>query len=253
MKIISVINQKGGVGKSTITVNVSYECARQGKKVLVIDLDPQAHSSIPLGKMRAEFSIVDVLSDRQFDIEKAIYPAQVDDNPIENLFIIPSGIRLAAAAERMIARNHREKILEIALKKVKDRFDFIFIDCPPTLGVLAVNGVYVADEFIIPVTPSRQALDGVADLFGVIQEIKESENFRYQIVRSMFDQRTSKSIGFIEEELSIFGSNIADTIIRRYEAVNQAYMAEKPLSLHEPFGNAAKDFQELTREVLNGQ
>ncbi len=252
MRIISVINQKGGVGKSTICVNLSYEFSQLGKRVLLVDIDPQAHSTIPYGDPYALNTVEHVFTNRAFSVREAIYPATVNNVEQPGLFLIPSNIHLAAAAEQVTARHHREKILANGLKKVADDFDIVMIDCPPTLGVLAVNGIYAADEFLIPVTPSRQALDGVGDLFKVIGEIKETDGFKYRIVRSQFDARATKSLKYIETELDNIRDHVAEAIIRRSEAINQAYMAELPVSVYEPNGHAAADLKELTIEVLNG-
>lgn len=252
MQIFSVINQKGGVGKSTICVNLSYELSLLGKRVLLVDIDPQAHSTIPYGDCYAPHTVEHVFTDRSFNTRDAIYPATVNGTEQPGLFLIPSNIHLAAAAEQITARHHREKILSNALRKVEGDFDFVIIDCPPTLGVLAVNGIYAADEYLIPVTPARQALDGVGDLFKVISEIKETDGFKYQIIRSQFDARASKSLKYIEAELDNIRDHVAEAIIRRSEAINQAYMAELPVSVYEPSGHATTDLKKLTSEVLNG-
>ena len=161
-------------------------------------------------------------------------------------------IKLAVAAEQISSRVHREKILFKALQKLSDNFDTVIIDCPPTLGVLAVNGIYAANEFIIPIIYSKYALDGVADLFLIISEIKENKEFLYKVVRNGYDPRTSQTNKFIETELQTIKENIADTIVRRSETINQAAINSLPVFMFDPKGNGTEDFKKLTKEILNG-
>ena len=252
MKIYSVINQKGGVGKTTTAVNLSYGFASQGKKTLLVDLDPQSHSTVIYGDPHSEFTVGDILLDKGFKIKKSIYAAKIQGESIENLDIMPSNIRLAVAAEQVSTRMHREKILYNALQKFKKDYEYVLIDCPPTLGVLAVNGIYAADEFIIPITYSRYSLDGVADLFSIIEEVKEGKNFKYRIVKNTYDSRTTHTNKAVEEQLVPVNDNVMETVIRKTETINQAAMNGEPVFTFDPKGNGAKDFMALTREVLNG-
>lgn len=224
MTTFAVINQKGGVGKTTTAVNFSYGLAQRNKKVLLIDLDPQGHSSEPYMHSDHEYnhSISEVLSIRGFDIAKAIYPAFVDNKKVDNLFIMPSNISLALTAEQLTTRHHREKILSRAISDLENKFDDIVIDCPPNLGVLAINGIFFASKFLIPVKADKRALDGVSDLFLTINEVKEGHQYEYHIFRIDIDSRNTQTNAYIDNELSNYQDNLLKTIVRRNEAINQA-------------------------------
>ncbi len=199
------------------------------------------------------WTINDVYKSRSFDIRKAIHPALVDGKEQDGLFLIPSNLHLAAVAEEIAARVHREKILFNALKAVRNDYDVAFIDCPPTLGVLAVNGIYAADEFLIPVDQGGQSLDGLADLFRVITDVKETSDFSYRVVYSKIDNRATKTLHYLERELEPIQDHVLATRIRRFEAVNQAYISRMPIFIYEAGGKGAEDFEALAREVVNGR
>lgn len=247
---IAIINQKGGVGKSTISTNLAYELATRGKKTLLIDMDPQAHSSIVLGGASSEKGVSNLLIDKNLNMSNVYIQALVGDDKVANLFIIPSSIKLAVVAEQISIRVHKEKILANHVKKIDKNFDYSIIDCPPTLGVLAINGIYCSDFLIIPVTYSRYALEGVADLFETIREVKESSDFDYMIVRNCYDLRTKQTNQFVESQLEPFHDNLAKTVIRKTEAINQAQINSEPIFIFDKKGKGAEDFKKLADEVL---
>ena len=251
MTIISIINQKGGVGKTTLTVNLGYYLAYKNKKVLLIDMDPQAHSTIIYGSPEVQYTVSNILLKDKTHPKNLIYNAKVEGKNIPNLFLIPSNIRLAIAAEQLSSRVHREKILFKFLKELQDDYDYILIDCPPTLGVLAINCIYTSDFFLIPIVYSRYALDGVSDLFSTIDEVKENIKYNYRIVRNAYDSRTTQTNKFIETELKSSGIKLIKTKVRKSESINQAAISGKPILLFDSKSRGSEDFMSLSEEIIN--
>ena len=250
MRIYAVINQKGGVGKTTVDVNLGYGLAQSGLRVLLIDLDPQGHSTTVFGDQGAEPSVKDLFeTGSKLGIKELAQPAKVHGEIVPNLSIVSSNIKLAVSAENLAARIHREKVLANALEKVAGEYDVCLIDCPPTLGVLAVNGIYAADHFLIPVTYARYALDGVADLFAIISTVRETDAFNYTIIRNGYDSRTTTTNDFIESQLAPYAANVAKTRIRKTESINQAAINGEPVFTFELRSNGTADFKALTQEI----
>jgi chromosome partitioning protein len=153
-------------------------------------------------------------------------------------------------AERMISQHYRERRLDKALAPVRDEYDFIVLDCPPNLGVITVNAIYTADRVLIPTTYGRYSLDGIADLFASIREIRENADGAYVILRNAFDARNRATNEYIEQQLEAVRANLLSTVIRKSEAINQAQISGEPVFSYDPKGHGSEDFAALTEEVL---
>lgn len=251
-KIIAIINQKGGVGKSTISVNLSYGLYLKNKKVLLIDLDPQCHSScIYCPTIPNEKTISAAFIDKKIDLNEIILKAIVEGKEIENLNIIPSNIRLATVIEQISGTLYREKILKNHLDKVIDRFDYIILDCPPTLGILAINAIYCATSIIVPTSFGKYSLDGMADLLGAIKEIKEGQSYSFFVLKNLYEQRNTQTNKYINEQLKSLSENTFTTIVRKNEAINQAQITSLPIQVFNLASKGAQDFNLLTEEVIH--
>jgi chromosome partitioning protein len=252
MKKIAIINQKGGVGKSTITVNTAYSLALNGKKTLVIDLDPQAHSTVIYTTPKLNtHTVKDLFLNKSMEIKTTIVNGIIEEKKIENLDIIPSNIHLAITSEQINVKTHKEKYLHNHLKKVDSEYDYVLIDCPPNLGVLTINAIYASDLLIIPTIYSKYSLDGIADLFETIKEVKETSDFYYRILKNNFDSRNKNTNDFIDNELKPFEKNLMKTIIRKTESINQAQINEETIFTFDPNSKAYEDFSALGKEVIN--
>ena len=250
-KIIAFSNQKGGVGKTTTCVNVAAYLADLGKKVLLVDMDPQGNATTGLGLIKSALarSVYGVLIDEE-PARKAIVPSDV-----KNLDVLPCNIDLAGAEVELVYVKNREKVLYGALQKVKDDYDYIVIDCPPSLGLLTINALAAADSVIIPIQSEYYALEGISQLMNTIKlviEHKLNPVLKVDgVVLTMYDKRSLISRQISAEIRKFFGRKVFDTEIPRNVRVAEAPSHGVPVMMHDPNCAGAKAYLALTEEFLS--
>ena len=248
-KIIAIANQKGGVAKTTTAVNLAAFLAMEGKHVLVVDSDPQGNASSGLGlnRQETEYCIYDVL------INDMSIQAVTKQTELENLQIVPATIQLAGAEIELVSVVGRETKLKKALLKVKDKYDYIIIDCPPSLGLLTINALTASDSLLIPIQCEYYALEGLGQLMNTFELVKNHLNPQLQIegvLLTMFDARTNLAIQVVDEVKNYFKGKVYGTIIPRNVRLSEAPSHGKPISLYDPKCRGAEVYHELAKEVL---
>ena len=246
-RIVAIANQKGGVGKSTSTINLGAALAFQGERILLVDLDPQGNTSSGLGIDRSaiELSTYEVLVDG-VAVDDVLEPTSVRD-----LLIVPATIELAGAEIELVSMFSRENRLANALKPVMEDFDFVLIDCPPSLGLLTVNGLAAAHEVMIPIQCEYYALEGVSQLIRNIQLVKQNLNPELDIegvVLTMFDGRTTLSSDVVQQVREHFGDTTYRTVIPRTVRLSEAPSYGEPIEAFDPMSRGAIAYRELARE-----
>lgn len=247
-KIIAIANQKGGVGKTTTAINLSASLAVNEKKVLLIDLDPQANSTSGLGLDKDKSGVYEILIN-DIPLQETIIKTDLD-----NLDIIPSNINLVGAEIELVDTPNREKVLSFRIRPTKIKYDYIVIDCPPSLGLLTLNGLTAADSVIIPVQCEYFALEGLGQLLTTINIVKKHFNPSLEIegvLLTMFDSRLRLSHQVADEVKKYFGNKVFNTIIRRNVKLSEAPSHGKPVLLYDALALGAQNYIQLALEIIN--
>lgn len=250
-KVIAIVNQKGGVGKTTTAVNLCTVLAQKGKKVLLIDEDPQGNATSGLGVEKgAEKSIYDVL------INETSFEDVIKKTSIKNLYLCPSNINLAGAEVELVNTISRESKMKEKIEEIQDNFHYIIIDCPPSLGLLTINALTAANSIMIPIQCEYYALEGVGQLINTVNLIKRQLNkdlYIEGVVLTMNDARTNLSTQVINEVKKYFKDNVYKTIIPRNVKLSEAPSYGMPITAYAPRSKGAKCYEKLANELLKSK
>ena len=249
-RIISICNQKGGTGKTTTTVNLSAALAEDGKNILIIDLDPQGNATSGIGVNKNE------LKETAYDLllAKSNFDSVVIKNVFDRLDIIPCNINLTGAEIELVGAFSRETRLKKILDQIKDRYDYIFIDSPPSLGLLTLNALVACNAIIVPIQCEFYALEGVSQLVRTLNLVREGLNPRLEIegvLMTMADFRTNLTNEVIKEIKDFFKEKVFSTIIPRNVKLSEAPSHGKPITVYDPNSIGAVRYRELAKEILN--
>lgn len=249
-RIIAIANQKGGVGKTTTAINLSASLASLGKRVLALDMDPQGNMTSGLGvdKDGVEKTVYDLIIGN-VGIEECIC-----ENVLENLDVLPSNINLSAAEIELIGIDNKEYLLKEEVDKVKDRYDYIIIDCPPALSMLTINAMTTSDSVLVPIQCEYYALEGLSQLIHTIELVQERLNSTLGIegvVFTMYDARTNLSLQVVENVKDNLNQTIYKTIIPRNIRLAEAPSYGMPITLYDPKSTGAESYMLLAEEVIN--
>ena len=252
VKVMAIANQKGGVGKTTTAVNLAACLAAKGRKVLLVDSDPQRNSTSGLG------------FEKNY-IKKCIYDVLVNETPMadvimkseyENLWVLPATIQLAGAELELVTMMSRENRMKRALDRVKHEYDYVLIDCPPSLGLLTLNALTAASSVMIPIQCEFYALEGVTQLMNTIQLVQRNLNPALKLegaVMTMFDARTNLSNDVVSEVKKYFSAKMYNTIIPRNVRLSEAPSHGQPVIVYDPKSKGAQVYQELAQEVIGDE
>ena len=247
-RVISIANQKGGVGKTTTSINISTILAKKGKKVLLIDADPQGNATSGIGiEKKTDKSIYDVIIE-ETKIEEVVLETQ-----IKNLKICPSNINLAGAEVELVSMMSREYRLKERIEEEKENYDYIIIDCPPSLGLITLNAFTASDSVLIPVQCEYYALEGLEQLMNTVNLVKKHLNKELELegaVLTMYDARTNLSNQVVKEVKNYFEEKVYKTVIPRNVRLSEAPSFGMPISIYDPKSKGAKCYEKLVKEIL---
>ena len=247
-RIIAIANQKGGVGKTTTAVNLSACLAQEGKKVLMIDIDPQGNATSGLGiDKKVDKSIYDVIINDD-EIKNTLQRTRLD-----NLQVCPSNINLAGAEIELVSVISRENRLKFALSKVKDEYDYVILDCPPSLGLITLNALTASDTVLVPIHCEYYALEGLGQLMSTVDLVQKHLNDKLEVegvVLTMFDARTNLSTQVVEEVRKYFDKKVYRTVIPRNVRLSEAPSYGLPISIYDPKSKGAECYINLAKEVI---
>jgi chromosome partitioning protein len=252
-KAIAIFNQKGGVGKTTTNINLAACLALKGKNVLIMDIDPQGNTTSGMGivKKDLKYTMYEVLIYEDMDPDLAII-----DTSVKNLKILPASVQLAGAEIELVQLESREHRLKAAVDRIRDQYDYIFIDCPPSLGLLTLNSLTAVDSVLIPIQCEFYALEGVSQLMSTIDLVRKSLNPNLEIqgvILSMFDGRTNLSIQVVEEVKKYFRDKVYTTVIPRNVRLAEAPSYGMPIMEYDPKSKGAEAYMEFAEEFLESE
>ncbi len=250
MKVIAIANQKGGVGKTTTAVNLSACLAKRGKRVLLIDCDPQGNSTSGIGvdKRRCEKTVYDVIIN-DTDMKDAVVKTEY-----ENLDVCPSNISLSGAEIELVSEMGRESKLKNAVRSLGDTYDIVLIDAPPSLGLITINVLTAANSVIVPIQCEYYALEGVSQLVATIKKVKQVLNPELDIegiLMTMFDSRTNLSMQVVEEVKKFFPNKVYKTLVPRNVRLSEAPSFGKPIIYYDASSKGAESYLDLADEILS--
>ncbi len=248
-KIIAISNQKGGVGKTTTAVNLAACLGSLGKKTLLVDSDPQgnATSGVAIDKSKVKYSTYDIL------VEGAKAEQCVITTPYKNLHIIPSSLDLAAAELEIAEKSHREALLKNSLLPIKQYYDYIIIDCPPSLGLITANALTVADTFLVPIQCEYYALEGLSQLMNTVRRIKRQYNYSIElegVLLTMYDGRLNLTQQVVNEVKKFFPGKVFKTVIPRGVRLSEAPSFGMPVIYYDKSCKGSQSYFEMTKEII---